>query len=275
MVSIGQPWMWVVFIIFILWWYLKGNVGDEIANQKAVEFLTGYVIEKSLSIDNIFVFLMIFSTFKVPAEYQRRVLLYGILGAIVLRASIILAGAWVVQELHWILYVFGGFLLITGLRMILISEKDSDLESSALLRFVSKHLRISKALHGDRFTVIQDGVTYFTPLFLVLLLIEFSDVIFAVDSIPAIFAITTDPFIVFTSNIFAILGLRALYFLLLDIVGRFHFLKYGLAVVIMFIGTKMLLAYWVHISAVASLPVIAAALITSVIASVVLKEKQS
>jgi|TARA_B110000879_G_scaffold209340_1_gene296798 tellurite resistance protein TerC len=211
----------------------------------------------------------------VPAEYQRRVLLYGILGAIVLRVSIILAGAWVVQELHWILYVFGGFLLITGLRMILISEKDSDLESSALLRFVSKHLRISKALHGDRFTVIQNGVTYFTPLFLVLLLIEFSDVIFAVDSIPAIFSITTDPFIVFTSNIFAILGLRALYFLLLDIVGRFHFLKYGLAVVIMFIGTKMLLAYWVHISAVASLPVIAAALITSVIASVVLKEKQS
>jgi tellurite resistance protein TerC len=314
--SIGQPWMWVVFIIFVLlmlaldlyvlggrkshkvnikeaagwsiawvslastfnallWWYLKGNVGDEIANQKAVEFLTGYVIEKSLSIDNIFVFLMIFSTFKVPAEYQRRVLLYGILGAIVLRASIILAGAWVVQEFHWILYVFGGFLLITGLRMILVSEKDPDLENSALLRFVSKHLRISKALHGDRFTVIQDGVTYFTPLFLVLLLIEFSDVIFAVDSIPAIFAITTDPFIVFTSNIFAILGLRALYFLLLDIVGRFHFLKYGLAVVLMFIGTKMLLAYWVHISAVASLAVIAAALITSVIASVVLKEKQS
>lgn len=211
----------------------------------------------------------------MPAEYQRRVLLYGVLGAIVLRVSIILAGAWVVQELHWILYVFGGFLLITGLRMILISEKDSDLESSALLRFVSKHLRISKALHGDRFTVIQNGVTYFTPLFLVLLLIEFSDVIFAVDSIPAIFPITTDPFIVFTSNIFAILGLRALYFLLLDIVGRFHFLKYGLAVVIMFIGTKMLLAYWVHISAVASLAVIAAALITSVIASVVLKEKQS
>ena len=316
MVSVGQPWMWVVFIIFVLlmlaldlyvlggskshkvsakeaagwsvawvtlaltfntllWWYLKENVGHDVANQKAVEFLTGYVIEKSLSIDNIFVFLMIFGTFKIPAEHQRRVLLYGVLGAIVLRASIILAGAWVVQEFHWILYLFGGFLLVTGLRMILVAEKEPDLENNALLGFVSKHLRISKALHGDRFTVMQNGVTYFTPLFLVLLLIEFSDVIFAVDSIPAIFAITTDPFIVFTSNIFAILGLRALYFLLLDIVGRFHFLKYGLAVVLMFIGSKMLVAYWVHISAIVSLVVIAAALITSVIASVVVKEKQS
>jgi len=313
MMSIGQPWMWVVFIIFVLlmlaldlyvlgggklhkvsakeaagwsvalvtlaltfnallWWYLKENMGDAIAHQKAVEFLTGYVIEKSLSIDNIFVFLMIFSTFKVPPEYQRRVLLYGILGAIVLRATIILIGAWVVQEFHWILYVFGGFLLISGFRMLLVAEEVPDLENNALLRFASKHLRISKNLHGGRFTVIQDGLTYFTPLFLVLLLIEFSDVIFAVDSIPAIFAITTDPFIIFTSNIFAILGLRALYFLLLDVVGRFHLLKHGLAVVLMFIGAKMLTAHWIHISAIVSLGVIAVALMTSVIASVIVKE---
>lgn len=313
MMSIGQPWMWVVFIIFVLlmlaldlyvlgggklhkvsakeaagwsvawvtlaltfnallWWYLKENMGDAIAHQKAVEFLTGYVIEKSLSIDNIFVFLMIFSTFKVPPEYQRRVLLYGILGAIVLRATIILIGAWVVQEFHWILYVFGGFLLISGFRMLLVAEEVPDLENNALLRFASKHLRISKNLHGGTFTVIQDGLTYFTPLFLVLLLIEFSDVIFAVDSIPAIFAITTDPFIIFTSNIFAILGLRALYFLLLDVVGRFHLLKHGLAVVLMFIGAKMLTAHWIHISAIVSLGVIAVALMTSVIASVIVKE---
>lgn len=313
MMSIGQPWMWVVFIIFVLlmlaldlyvlgggklhkvsakeaagwsvawvtlaltfnallWWYLKENMGDAIAHQKAVEFLTGYVIEKSLSIDNIFVFLMIFSTFKVPPEYQRRVLLYGILGAIVLRATIILIGAWVVQEFHWILYVFGGFLLISGFRMLLVAEEVPDLENNALLRFASKHLRISKNLHGGRFTVIQDGLTYFTPLFLVLLLIEFSDVIFVVDSIPAIFAITTDPFIIFTSNIFAILGLRALYFLLLDVVGRFHLLKHGLAVVLMFIGAKMLTAHWIHISAIVSLGVIAVALMTSVIASVIVKE---
>ncbi|MGJ8619271.1 MAG: TerC family protein [Methylophilaceae bacterium] len=258
----------------LLWWYLKQTTGIEIANQKAIEFLTGYIIEKSLSVDNIFVFLMIFAAFKVPAEHQRRVLLYGVLGAIILRASMILAGAWLVQEFHWILYVFGGFLLITGLRMILVAEKTPDLENNLALRIARKHLRISKDYHGNKFVIRNDGVYYFTPLFLVLLLIEFSDVIFAVDSIPAIFAITLDPFIVFTSNIFAILGLRALYFLLLDIADRFHLLKYGLALVLMFIGFKMLIAYWIKIPTITSLLVIMLTLLTSIIASMMVKENQ-
>lgn len=258
----------------LLWWYLKQTTGIEIANQKAIEFLTGYIIEKSLSVDNIFVFLMIFAAFKVPAEHQRRVLLYGVLGAIILRASMILAGAWLVQEFHWILYVFGGFLLITGLRMIIVAEKTPDLENNLALRIARKHLRISKDYHGNKFVIRNNGVYYFTPLFLVLLLIEFSDVIFAVDSIPAIFAITLDPFIVFTSNIFAILGLRALYFLLLDIADRFHLLKYGLALVLMFIGFKMLIAYWIKIPTITSLLVIMLTLLTSIIASMMVKENQ-
>ena len=199
----------------LLWWWLDGSVGREIANAKAVEFLTGYVIEKSLSVDNVFVFLMIFSAFHIAPELQRRVLLYGVLGAIVLRAIMILAGAWVVSEFNWVLYFFGAFLVITGVRMLVMAEKEPDLEKNPVLRFARRHLRITDGPRGERFSVMENGVRYFTPLFLVLILVEVSDVVFAVDSIPAIFAITTDPFIVFTSNIFAIMGLRALYFLLL------------------------------------------------------------
>ncbi|MFV1921127.1 MAG: TerC family protein [Methylotenera sp.] len=258
----------------LLWWYLKQTVGLDIANQKAIEFLTGYIIEKSLSVDNIFVFLMIFAAFKVPAEFQRRVLLYGVLGAVVLRAIMILAGAWLVQEFHWILYIFGFFLLISGLRMLVAAEHTPNLESNMLLRFARKHLRITKDYHDNKFMINSNGVYYFTPLFLVLLLIEFSDVIFAVDSIPAIFAITLDPFIVFTSNIFAILGLRALYFLLLDIADRFHLLKYGLALVLLFIGVKMLVAHWVKTSTTTSLFVIMITLLISIVASLIVKPKQ-
>jgi tellurite resistance protein TerC len=258
----------------LLWWYVSQTISSEIANQKAIEFLTGYIIEKSLSVDNIFVFLMIFAAFKVPAEHQRRVLLYGVLGAIILRACMILAGAWLVQEFHWILYVFGGFLLITGIRMMIAAEHEPDLENNLVLRFAKSHLRISKQYHGNQFVIKDNGVYYFTPLFLVLLLIEFSDVIFAVDSIPAIFAITLDPFIVFTSNIFAILGLRALYFLLLDFADRFHLLKYGLALVLTFIGFKMVAAYWLKISTAASLVVITITLLISIIASLVMKPKE-
>lgn len=254
---------------FLLWWYLKDTVGAEIADQKAIEFLTGYVIEKSLSVDNVFVFLMIFGAFHVRPELQRRVLLYGVLGAIVLRATMILAGAWVVQEFNWVLYLFGAFLLVTGLRMLVMAEKEPDLEKNPVLRFARSHLRISKDFHGEKFTITENGVRYFTPLFLVLLLVEVSDVVFAVDSIPAIFAITTDPFIVFTSNIFAIMGLRALYFLLADMADRFHLLKFGLAFVLMFIGGKMLLAKWVHVPTEASLLVIGIILTTSIIASLV------
>ena len=251
----------------LLWWHLKGTVGVEIADQKAIEFLTGYVIEKSLSVDNIFVFLLIFSAFHVAPKHQRRVLLYGVLGAIVLRAIMILAGAWVVREFHWVLYLFGAFLLITGLRMLAMAEKKPDLEKNPVLKFARQHLRITDAFHGERFIVMQNGVRYFTPLFLVLLMIEVSDLIFAVDSIPAIFAITTDPFIIFTSNIFAIMGLRALYFLLSDMADRFHLLKYGLACVLMFIGGKMLATYWVHVPTLVSLLTIGVILTTSIVAS--------
>ena len=253
----------------LLWWYLNGTLGSEVANAKAMEFLTGYVIEKSLSVDNVFVFLMIFSAFHVAPEYQRRVLIFGVLGALVLRAVMILAGAWVVSEFHWVLYLFGIFLVITGIRMLVMAEKEPELEKNPVLRFARRHLRISEDQHGEKFTVMKDGVRYFTPLFLVLILVEVSDVVFAVDSIPAIFAITTDPFIVFTSNIFAIMGLRALYFLLADIADRFHLLKYGLAMVLTFIGGKMLIAPWYHIPTLASLAVVGILIVSSVVASLI------
>ena len=252
-----------------LWWYLNGTTGPEIADRKALEFLTGYLIEKSLSVDNVFIFLLIFSSFHVAPEFQRRVLIYGVLGAIVLRAVMILAGAWVVREFSWVLYIFGFFLVITGLRMLVMAEKEPDLNNNPVLKFARRHLRISDGYHGEEFTVMKDGVRYFTPLFLVLILIETSDLVFAVDSIPAIFAITTDPFIVFTSNIFAIMGLRALYFLLADVADRFHLLKYGLAMVLAFIGAKMLIAPWYHVPVAASLAVVAVLIGASVIASLV------
>jgi len=258
-----------------LWWHLNGTLGPEIADKKALEFLTGYLIEKSLSVDNVFVFLLIFTAFHVPPEFQRRVLIYGVLGAIVLRAVMILAGAWVVREFAWVLYIFGAFLVITGLRMLVMAEKEPDLEKNPVLKFARKHLRISDGHHGEKFSVMQDGVRYFTPLFLVLILIETSDVVFAVDSIPAIFAITTDPFIVFTSNIFAIMGLRALYFLLADVADRFHLLKYGLAMVLTFIGTKMLIAPWYHVPVQASLAIVFVLIAASVVASLIATRKKA
>ncbi len=256
-----------------LWWHLHDTVGKEIADRKALEFFTGYLIEKSLSVDNVFIFLLIFSSFQVAAEYQRRVLIYGVLGAIAMRAVMILAGAWLVREFSWILYIFGFFLVVTGMRMLVMAEKQPDLEKNPLLKFARRHLRISENHHGEAFTVTKDGVRYFTPLFLVLILIEASDLVFAVDSIPAIFAITTDPFIVFTSNIFAILGLRALYFLLADVADRFHLLKYGLAMVLAFIGAKMLIAPWYHMPVAASLSIVAVLISASVIASLIATRK--
>lgn len=250
-----------------MWWYLNGTLGPEIADRKALEFFTGYLIEKSLSVDNVFVFLLIFSAFHVPAEFQRRVLIYGVLGAIVMRAVMILAGAWVVREFNWVLYFFGFFLVVTGIRMLLMAETEPDMTKNPVLKFARRHLRISDDHHGEKFVVMKNGVRYFTPLFLVLILVEVSDVVFAVDSIPAIFAITTDPFIVFTSNIFAIMGLRALYFLLADMADRFHLLKYGLALVLTFIGTKMLIMPWFHMPVLVSLTVVAVLIAGSVMAS--------
>lgn len=224
-----------------LWFYLDGTHGREVATSTALEYLTGYVIEKSLAVDNVFVWLMLFSFFGIPMELQKRVLLYGVLGAILMRTVMIFAGAWLIAQFHWILYVFGAFLLITGIKMYWAADTEPDLENNAAIRWLRSHMNITRELHGERFFVMQDGLRYATPLFLALVLVEISDLIFAVDSIPAIFAITTDPFVVLTSNVFAILGLRSMYFLLADAADRFSLLKYGLAMVLMFIGVKMML----------------------------------
>lgn len=308
--SIAEPWMWGVFIAFViamlaldifalggsrshkvsvkeaaswsivwvslamlfnlgLWYYVRDHFDEAIATTKAMEFLTGYVIEKSLSVDNVFVFLMIFSHFAIPEQYQRKVLLYGVLGAIVMRVAMILAGTWVVTQFSWVLYIFGVFLLFTGFKMLVSAEKEPDLEANPVLRFAKKMLPFTNQFHGEKFSIIENGKRVFTPLFLVLILIEISDVVFAVDSIPAIFAVTTDPFIVFTSNIFAIMGLRALYFLLADMASRFHLLKFGLAFVLMFVGVKMLIVKWIHVPTAVSLTVIGTLLISSVVASLI------
>lgn len=250
-----------------LWAWLDHTSGRTIADAKTMEYLTGYLLEKTLAMDNIFVFVMLFSYFAVPIEYQKRVLVYGVLGAIVLRALMILLGAWLIAEFHWVLYVFGAFLLITGIKMFIFADQEPNLTQNPLLSWLRRHVRITDIYHGDKFWIVEKGVRWFTPMFLVLVLVEFSDVIFAMDSIPAIFAITSDPFIVFTSNIFAILGLRALYFLLADMADRFHLLKYGLAVVLMFVGTKMLIVEWFKIPVVASLAVVIAVLGISILLS--------
>jgi len=250
-----------------LWAWLDHTAGREVADAKVMEYLTGYLLEKTLAMDNIFVFVMLFSYFAVPIEYQKRVLVYGVLGAIVLRALMILLGAWLIAEFHWVLYVFGAFLLITGIKMFIFADKEPNLAENPLLKWLKKHMRITDTYHGDKFWITKNGVRWFTPMFLVLILVEFSDVIFAMDSIPAIFAITSDPFIVFTSNIFAILGLRALYFLLADMADRFHLLKYGLAVVLMFVGTKMLIVEWFKIPVAVSLAVVVTVLGISILLS--------
>ncbi len=306
--QVGEPWMWAVFIGFVLvmlavdlflvggnkahkvsfkeaaawsaawfilamlfnlglWRYLNGVYGSEVADTKAMEFLTGYLIEKSLAVDNIFVFLMIFTFFAVPAEFQRRVLIYGVIGAIVMRAIMIVAGAWLVQEFHWLLYLFGAFLVGTGIKMLMFAEVEPDLSKNPLVNWFKRHLRLTPDYRGEKFWVYENGVRTFTPLFLVLVMIELSDLIFAVDSIPAIFAITTDPFIVFTSNIFAILGLRAMYFMLAEIADRFHLLKYGLAMVLVFVGAKMLIVDFYKIPVGLSLGIVALIIATFMFAS--------
>ena len=206
-----------------------------------MQFITGYLVEKSLSVDNIFVFLMLFSYFAVPPQYQKRALIIGIIGAIVLRTLLILVGAWLLATFHWLLYVFGAFLVITGVKMWFAAGQEPDITTNPVLKLLKKRIRITNHFDGEKLSTMVDGVKHYTPLFAVLVLIGTTDVIFAVDSIPAIFAITSDPFIVLTANIFAILGLRALYFLLADLANRFHLLAYGLALVLVFIGAKMLM----------------------------------
>lgn len=274
--ALGWSALWVALSLAFagwLWWYLSGASGPEIAREKTLEFLTGYLIEKSLSVDNIFVFLMLFTYFAVPPELQRRTLVYGVLGAIVLRIVMILIGAWLIAKFHWIIYVFGLFLLITGAKMLFFAGEKPDLEKNPALRWMRGHLPTTPGFEGERFWVIRDGVRTYTPLFLVLVMIAIIDIVFAVDSIPAIFAITDDPFIVMTSNIFAVLGLRALYFVLADMADRFHLLSYGLAFVLIFIGTKMLLIDIFKIPVFLALGVVVTLIAASIVASLVWRPK--
>jgi tellurite resistance protein TerC len=251
-VSIREATIWsliwvAVSFLFVgwLWWYLGGTGTDlaarELADAKALEFITGYLVEKALAVDNIFVFLMLFTYFAVPPAFQKRVLMIGILGALVLRAIMILIGAWLISQFHWVMYVFGAFLVFTGVKMWWAAGQEPDLDNNPALRWINRRMKISPNYDGEKFFTVVNGVKMATPLFVVILLIGIVDLVFAVDSIPAIFAITTDPFIVLTSNVFAILGLRAMYFLLAGMHEKFHLLSYGLAIVLVFIGTKMLL----------------------------------
>jgi tellurite resistance protein TerC len=257
-----------------LWWWLQGRLPGEEADRIALEFLTGYVVEKALAVDNIFVFLMLFTYFGVPAASQQRVLVFGVLGAIVLRAIMIFIGAALIVRFHWILYFFGAFLLFTGIKMIVVAGKEPDMERNPVLRWLTGRVRMIRRYHGEALWIGQGSRRRFTPLFIVLVMIAISDVIFAVDSIPAIFAITTDPFVVLTSNVFAVLGLRALYFLLADLADRFHLLAYGLAAVLVFIGAKMLLIDLVKIPIGLSLGFVAFALAASMLASLWLPPRE-
>ncbi|EDI7979020.1 hypothetical protein GEL22_13245 [Salmonella enterica] len=255
----GWSILWVTLSLLFnaaFWWYLAETQGREVADPQALAFLTGYLIEKSLAVDNVFVWLMLFSYFSVPPALQRRVLVYGVLGAIVLRTIMIFAGTWLITQFEWLLYVFGAFLLFTGVKMALAKEDESGIGEKPMVRWLRGHLRMTDTIENERFFVRKNGLLYATPLLLVLIMVELSDVIFAVDSIPAIFAVTTDPFIVLTSNLFAILGLRAMYFLLSGMAERFSMLKYGLAVILVFIGIKMLIVDFYHIPIAISLGVV-------------------
>lgn len=296
--SIGTPWLWVGFTLLVLallgldlgvfhrrehtvrtrealiWtavWIALALVFNAavyrwFGPERALEFFTGYLIEKALSVDNIFVFIVIFSYFKVPPAYQHRVLFWGILGALIMRAIFILLGAALLQQFHWVIYIFGAFLLITGARML---RRTSEVhpERNPLFRLFHRLVPSVKDYRGASFTVKESGRRYATPLLLVLICVETTDIVFAVDSIPAIFAITRDPFIVYTSNIFAILGLRALYFVLAGVMGQFHFLRFGLALVLVFVGMKMMLTDLYKVPVAASLTVVAALLAGSIAAS--------
>lgn len=271
-VSIKEAAAWSIVWITLA---LLFNVGLAYVRgaQAGLEFLTGYLIEKALSVDNIFVFVLIFSYFNVPPRYQHRVLFWGILGALLMRGAMIAAGAYLIHQFHWIIYVFGAFLVFTGIRMATQTEHAIEPEANPVIRIVRRIMPVTNVYHGQQFFVreaIQPGGALrrvATPLFVVLVLVETTDLIFAVDSIPAIFAVTQDPFLVYTSNVFAILGLRALYFLLAGVITKFHYLKLGLSVVLVFVGIKMLLADINPIPIVVSLAVIATILATSIIAS--------
>jgi len=256
--------VWVALSLAFNWWIYR-----QYGSDKALEFLTGYLIEKALSVDNIFVFVVLFSSFAVPKEFQHRVLFWGVFGAIIMRAIFIGLGAALVSRFDWIMYVFGAVLIYTGFKLMKEGEAEPHPERNPIYKLARRLFPAVPEYHGKHFFVVKDGRRFATPLLLVLIAIEATDVVFAVDSIPAIFAISTDPFIVYTSNIFAILGLRAMYFLLAGIIDKFYALKYGLAIVLLFVGVKMILADWLHVPIGISLGVIAGVLALSVLVSVI------
>lgn len=272
-VTLKESLTWtVVWICLAL--VFNAGVWHYYGSQKALEFFTGYVIEKSLSVDNVFVFALLFSYFAVPQLYQHKVLFWGILGALVMRAIMIALGAALITKFAWIIYVFGGFLILTGIKMIVKREEEIHPENNPVVKWFKKLLPVTPEYRGDKFFVREKGILMATPLVVVLLLVEISDLIFAVDSIPAIFAVTKDPFIVYTSNVFAILGLRSLYFALAGVMDKFHYLKIGLGVVLTFVGVKMILAHtaW-KIDTMVSLVIIVLILATSVVWSLVKPRK--
>jgi tellurite resistance protein TerC len=240
--------------------------------QDALEFFTGYLIEKALSIDNLFLFLVIFRTFSIDERFQHRMLEWGIIGALAMRGIMIYAGTELIEKFSWIMYLFGAFLVYAGIHMLFAKKEAIRPEKSAIFRFANAHLRLTRDYHGERFFMRKEGKLFATPLFLVLLVVEITDVTLAVDSIPAIFGITRDPFIVYTSNVFAILGLRALYFLLAGFLNRLRFLTVGLAFVLSFIGGKMIVEPWIHIPPLISLFVVAGILLLAIAASLLFPE---
>ena len=272
-VTFKESMVWTVIWVSLAMLFNLG-IGHYMGDAKALEFFTGYVIEKSLSVDNVFVFALLFSYFAVPAQYQHKVLFWGIIGALVMRAIMIALGAKLITEFAWIIYVFGVFLIATGIKMIVKRETEIHPENNPLVKLFKRFMPVTPEYHGEKFFIRKEGLLMATPLFVVLLLVEFTDLIFAVDSIPAIFAVTKDPFIVYTSNVFAILGLRSLYFALAGVMDKFHYLKVGLGVVLSFVGVKMLLGHteW-KIDTHLSLGVIVTVLTASVVASLVWPKK--
>lgn len=268
---------WVALaLVFNLgvWYWLDEHVSRAAANEVGLEFLTGYLVEKALAVDNIFVFLMLFNYFGVPAEQRQRALMLGALGAILLRAVLIFVGAALVAKFHWILYVFGLFLIVTGIKMLLAANQEPDMDNNPVLRWMRSRLRLTQDFRGSALSVIENGRRWYTPLFVVMVLVAVTDVIFAVDSIPAVFAVTEDPFVVLTSNVFAVLGLRAMFFLLAGAAERFHLLSYGLAAVLLFIGAKMLIAGVYKIPIGIALGMVALLIGASVVASLYLPPRQ-
>lgn len=255
-------------VIYLFWDQMVPN-SSYTNGEAALAFLTGYLIEKSLSVDNIFVFILIFSYFAVPDQYQHRVLFWGILGALIMRGTLILVGSVLLETFHWIIYVFGAFLIFTGIRMARQQEEELKPDENPIVKFFRRFVPVTENYEGDKFFIRRAGRLFATPLFLVLLVVESTDLVFAVDSIPAIFAVTRDPFIVYTSNVCAILGLRALYFLLANVMHQFQYLKLGLAVVLTFIGVKMTLIDLFHIPVGVSLGVVASVLTISIVASLI------